>query len=169
MSYESAPATQLVATHCAACGRPLVDAASLAAHLGPDCREKYGVGEIDPATREEANVHIFRIALLQEGTEVAERLTALRALGFSALADRITKRLAPRYTAVITQEGESFAVKAGYDLAMRADLGLVRGRRWDKARKLNTFPNASKRDVFLALRKAAPGATCLGPRGEFTL
>lgn len=169
MSYENAPATDLVATCCAACGRPLVDAASLDAHLGPDCRAKYGVGEIDAETRAEANVHIYRIALLQDGAEVAERLSDLRRLGFDKLADRITKRLAPQYAAVIGQEGERFSVKAAYDLAMAAGLGLVSGRRWDKERKMNTYPNASKRAVFEALQHAAKGRKCLGPRGEFQL
>jgi len=42
MSYENAPATVLLATHCACCGRPLVDAVSVEAGMGPHCRAKHG-------------------------------------------------------------------------------------------------------------------------------
>lgn len=45
MSYENAPATILLATHCACCGRPLVDAASVETGIGPDCRKRHGFVE----------------------------------------------------------------------------------------------------------------------------
>lgn len=45
MSYEQAPATAFVATACACCGRALLDAISVEAGIGPDCRAKYGYGE----------------------------------------------------------------------------------------------------------------------------
>jgi hypothetical protein len=167
--YENAPATLLLATHCAACGRPLVDAASVTAAMGPECRSKYGVLSLDDETRAAANVHIYRIALLQTGREVAERLAALRELGLDALADRIVKRLAPMYAVVVLADARGFAVKASYDVAQSASLGRLPGRRWDAERKVSTYPATSKRAVFEALRGALPGALCLGPRGEFTL
>lgn len=43
--YENAPATQMLATHCAICGRALVDAESVERGVGPDCAEKYGFGD----------------------------------------------------------------------------------------------------------------------------
>lgn len=42
MSYEAAPATRMLATHCAACARPLVDAKSVETGMGPDCRKRHG-------------------------------------------------------------------------------------------------------------------------------
>ena len=39
MSYENAPATLLLATHCCLCGRPLVDAESVECGIGPHCRK----------------------------------------------------------------------------------------------------------------------------------
>ena len=41
-AYETAPATLLLATNCACCGRPLVDADSVTAGVGPECRKKHG-------------------------------------------------------------------------------------------------------------------------------
>jgi len=32
----------MLATHCAVCSRPLVDAASVEAGMGPDCRDRHG-------------------------------------------------------------------------------------------------------------------------------
>lgn len=42
MSYESAPSTAFIATHCACCSRPLRDAKSVEIGIGPVCRERYG-------------------------------------------------------------------------------------------------------------------------------
>lgn len=170
MTYELAPATQLLATHCAACGRPLVDAASVTAGMGPDCRQKYGVPELlaDDA-RAEANALIYAVARDQTGPTVAAALNALRALGCSAIADRIQKRIAPAYVAVIAADGElHFYVKASFDVSSAAELGRVRGGRWDAGRKVRVFPVSAKLDVFKALKRACTGL-CLGPRGEFTL
>jgi hypothetical protein len=168
-NYENAAATKLLATSCCACGRPLLDAASVVAGMGPDCRQKYGVGSLDEETRMQANAHIYQIALHQEGPEVAKLLSSLRELGLDSLADRIVKRLARRYHAVVTTGSESFTVKASYDVAMAANLGRISGRRWDAANKVNVFPLAAKRAVWEALKSAFPGATCLGPHGEFQL
>jgi hypothetical protein len=44
MSYETAPATEMLASHCACCARPLVDAVSVEAGVGPECRKKHGFG-----------------------------------------------------------------------------------------------------------------------------
>lgn len=170
MSYENAPATKMLATQCCACGRPLVDAASVEAGMGPDCRARYGMSEINPEQREAANKLIYAIALKQDGPEVAGHLAGLRQLGLGALADRIVKRLASQYVAVITDEANGgFAVKASYELSMAANLGFIPGRHWDKTRKLNVFAPGAKRAVFEALKKARPGGKCLGPRGEFHL
>ena len=54
MSYENAPATQLIATHCACCGRPLVDAASVERGVGPECARKYGYSEAHKADPDRA-------------------------------------------------------------------------------------------------------------------
>ena len=51
MSYENAPATRMLATHCAACGRPLVDATSVETGMGPVCRERYGYDARSEITR----------------------------------------------------------------------------------------------------------------------
>ena len=42
MSYENAPATQMIASHCCVCNRPLVDSVSVELGIGPDCRKKHG-------------------------------------------------------------------------------------------------------------------------------
>jgi hypothetical protein len=171
VSYEFAPATTLLASHCAACGRPLVDAQSVETGMGPECRSKYGVPDsIDEAARVEANALVYAIAIEQTGANVALMVATLRGLGCEVIADRITKRIAPLYTAVMADDGAGyFTVKASYDVAMAAGLGVIPGRRWVKETKLNRFPVSAKREVFDALRHAFPGGRCMGARGEFTL
>lgn len=43
--YEDAPGTKLLAVSCAVCAHPLLDAVSVEAGIGPDCRAKYGYAE----------------------------------------------------------------------------------------------------------------------------
>ncbi len=45
MGYENSPALALVATQCALCGRPLLDAESVECGMGPTCRARHGAGE----------------------------------------------------------------------------------------------------------------------------
>lgn len=40
--YENSPACLLLATHCACCGRALVDAKSVETGVGPECRKRHG-------------------------------------------------------------------------------------------------------------------------------
>lgn len=40
-TYENAPATRLLATHCCVCGRPLLDSDSVEIGIGPTCRGKF--------------------------------------------------------------------------------------------------------------------------------
>ena len=42
MSYENAPATKMLATYCACCARPLLDAESVEVGMGPVCRKTHG-------------------------------------------------------------------------------------------------------------------------------
>ena len=171
MSYEHAPATELVATDCAFCGRPLVDANSLAAGVGPECRRKYALPDmLSNEERAAANAAIYGIAKYQTGNRVAEALAVLYGLGLDYLCDRVVKRLQSAYVATIATDGpDRFSVRCGYEVAMQANLGLVAGRRWEKDRKLSTFPVSARREVWASLRNAAPGALCFGPKGEFRL
>jgi hypothetical protein len=45
MGYETAPATKMLATRCACCSKELVDAVSVEAGVGPECRKRHGFSE----------------------------------------------------------------------------------------------------------------------------
>lgn len=62
MGYENSPALQLVATRCALCGRPLLDAESVECGMGPTCRARHGAGDQ------------LRSPNLREATALADRL-----------------------------------------------------------------------------------------------
>ena len=115
MSYENAPATKMLATNCACCGRPLVDAKSVECGIGPDCREKYGVDvDVTEAAREEANKIVFQLARGGLTREDARPLfDKLAALGFVVLAERVAKRFRTTLTARM-DEAELRALRAEY-------------------------------------------------------
>lgn len=175
--YENAPATAMLASHCAACARPLVDAASVEANMGPVCRDKYGVDAgVSDTDRTAANVIIARIAREASGMvdeDVLELVAELRALGFAALADRVVDRVVGAPKVTITVEGPELVVTSPFYTAAgerAADvLRTVPGRFWDRETKTNRFPHRSKAALWAALQECFPGYAAEGPKGRFEI
>ncbi|KKN79984.1 hypothetical protein LCGC14_0334920 [marine sediment metagenome] len=166
MSYENAPATRMLATQCAACARPLVDATSVETGMGPDCRKKYGVDDLDPEARQQANKLVYQIAQDQDGATVLDCTARLRELGFGALAARIIKRLK---IITVFRCDAGLVVKTPFDPNVVEAMREIPGRRWDKERKTNIFPATADRQVWGLLQRFYPGQTALGIHGAFTI
>ena len=139
MSYENAPATILLATACACCGRPLVDAESVERGTGPDCAERFGVVDasgpanwaaaeqllagtgvaLDSAEspRNAANklVHFVARSVRSIDREHAQRaFSAIAALGYDVLANRIAKRFRAAVIEAGVLEAETKRLRAEY-------------------------------------------------------
>lgn len=106
MSYENAPATKLLATACACCGRDLVDAVSVETGIGPECRKKYSVDtDVSEAARREANQIVYGLAQKGVGYRAYRPAIArLAELGFDVLAARIAKRFRTVVPPVLSAE-----------------------------------------------------------------
>ncbi len=94
--WTDAPGVELVATRCVACGRALLDAQSLAAAMGPDCRATYGCEErLSEEQREVVNRTIYRLALADHGGVDAPALIGVLAgvAGLEKLVERVERRL----------------------------------------------------------------------------
>jgi uncharacterized Zn finger protein (UPF0148 family) len=175
MSYEQAPATAMLATHCAFCGRPLVDAQSAETGVGPICREKHLVPDkVSPEARQEGNKLIHRIAVLQKGEEVTQAVARLKELGFSHVVKRINKRIKKRSPVVqLSYQYGRLYLKANVPgqlwnkwlISMRN----VPGMRYEGKGVGNSFPMAQKRSVWNLLRRFFPGREAMGPKGEFLI
>lgn len=192
--YENSPACKLLATCCAICGKALVDADSVQAGIGPDCRAKYGVqagrtgafnedrfwalvraaafescvevtaGDEIDAHRT-ANLLTHRVGRDPKGTEAAHAIAAIWALGYTKLAARLCERAG----VVVTAEGHSIIVKAPY----QPDFGsnLRRANAWakfdksDPKNKVWRAEAANKGAVWRAICATYTGKACLGPQG----
>jgi hypothetical protein len=170
MTYENAPATKMLATDCACCARPLVDSKSVEIGMGPTCRKKHGL-EIacSDEVRAQANKIVHKIACDRStgiNLSTLQAVAEVRALGFNKLADVLTDRLAD---VKITVEGATLYVAAPYSEAATEAFRKVPGRRWDKDRKVNTCPLASKGALFAMLQACYAGKLGIGPKGPFTL
>jgi len=167
MSYEDAPATEMLASHCAACGRPLLDAKSVELGIGPECRRKLGFNmECAEGAREEANQLVFMVALKQRGIEVATACARLRELGFEKLAARIEKNAVD---VRIEEDGDRLRVHARYLEEATPTWRAIPGRRWDGDAKANEIPARERRALWALLTRYYPGAVAIGPRGPFTV
>jgi uncharacterized protein DUF6011 len=171
-NYENAPATILLATHCAACARPLVDAVSVETGMGPDCRKKYMKADVSPENREIANKIVHNIALALSSTSIdgrqvaAQMINTIRELGFAKLADKLTKA----HVAVrVEAQGNELIVFTGYDERAVALSQAIPGRIWDKTVKANRFPASQKPAVWVMLKACFLGAPALGPKGYFKI
>lgn len=171
--YEDAPATQLVATNCAACGRPLVDAESVSIGLGPECRKKYGYSSImDPTVRDEANKLVYLIAARQGGMESVQATQRLRELGLNKLADIIMKRITTVRLEETNNPAYGYKVWFPYDPEVVAAIGRIPGRIWLKditGDKAWFVPQRSKYKLLDLLKFYYKGVVIDGPKGPFML
>ncbi len=167
MSYEDASATRMLATYCAACGRPLLDAKSVEIGLGPDCRKRLGFDRpVEDAARQEANRIVYNIALEQTGEIAIAGAEVLRGLGFEKLADRILERVVD---ISIRQDGDTLVVKAPYKEEALAAWRSVPGREWKREEKLAVYPKSSRRAIYAVLCEFYNGALAIGPKGPFVV
>lgn len=73
MNYTNSPVFDLTATHCSACGRPLVDGTSIEKSMGPVCRGKYGYEDAYPI----------------DDTTAQAIIGILKGLGDTSVADKV--------------------------------------------------------------------------------
>jgi len=181
MGYEDATATKIMATHCCACGKPLVDAKSVETGMGPICRSKYGYDlEVPERVRELANKIVHRLACdVSHGTVSLESMLAasqLRDLGFPKIADIFHLRLVPISITVGEHEGQTcYFVRAPYHDGYRYDS-------WTKTRAKVKRPAVStskkqhffwvhpkdeynRKRIWKALVKHFSGYMAIGPDG----
>lgn len=175
--YTNAPATSLLATHCVACGRPLLDAASVEAALGPTCRERFGVHDVvSDEARREANALISRLATRHPGgLEVVSICDRLRALGMEALAGRVEERTVAIRIAEYDHSSEpGYLVISPYSEEANARFRAIDGRRFlrDPVGVEGPgwwFPVESRNALWRAVQASFSGQLALGPKGAFLI
>ena len=191
MSYEDLTTTKIVATQCVACGRPLLDAQSVATGMGPTCRAKYNYTDsITEEAREEANKLIHKLGVLrQEDGEVDAIKETLKDLseieGVSHIVDLFRVALiAPKmhihninqWTQAITFGSIS---KSASQRARDAKWSFIQkvkkaGLGWNKKITLEDeeqwalcFKVKSKVQVFTMMKENLSGALGSASKGEF--
>jgi len=176
MSHLAVPAASLVATHCALCGRALVDAESVECGVGPVCRGKYGYADGPEGNREAANALVYQIAAEPHGTDVATKIRALRDLGYTRLADRLAERLIERRGTLVIHCHEGMLViqcegldREAFGVLLQV-LRTIPGRRYMTDQRVNLVPVAQKRALWEGLKAQMPaGVVIRSERGERVL
>ncbi len=164
MSYENAPSTILLATHCVACNRPLRDAVSVECGMGPDCRDKHGMVVGGGEGQSEANKLVHEAACAPRG-ERAPFIAKLAALGFPRLALAVAK--GEGEVLEIAREGDAYTLTAPFQAGFGDKLRAARtGARWQPASKTWSIPATARGALWGVLLAAFPGAvlqTATGP------
>ena len=164
--YQQAPATTMLNTKCAACGRALVDAASVQAGLGPHCRKAYLYEGMTDELRKNANEVIQRCA--KDNVPAEELLRAvveLSLMGCDKLSERISRR-AGTIIAEFTKESLRLSVK-GSPKALLRELIHVRGKRLYRAggRTVFDLPGGFAGRALVAVRRAYGDRAVLNVQG----
>lgn len=190
MSYENAPSTRMLATHCACCNRPLRDAVSVEAGVGPDCRAKYSLAEAqaepdwraasvaleragvgvdllgdcsDPRGAVNRLVHAFSTRSF--GPTRAALATACVALGFVKLGARLTEVVA---SVRIEAVGDEYLVISPF-VEGAGRHWYAAGGRWDRAATAWRVPRSYRGELWSLLRRLYSGLVGVGPQGLFTI
>jgi hypothetical protein len=75
-----------------------------------------------------------------------------------------------RETTVIIDEDDGLLIlQTPYNADAVATFRTIPGRRWEAARKVNTFPATERRTVWEALRKHYRGEIAVGAKGRFEI
>ena len=168
MSYENAPATKLLATHCAICERPLVDAESVETGLDPHCRKQLFKGsDKDAPNRETANKLIYVVAACRSTGDVrgiVDAINGLHALGFSTVADKLAKAVATIKIELSTIAPVIY-VKTPY--VDTKDWHYIVGQRWEPTKKARIVPVTERVALYRVLMAHWPNHIGLGPKGLF--
>jgi hypothetical protein len=158
----------MIASNCACCGRPLVDAKSVECGVGPECRKRHGfgeaqhspdfaaarvhipeiAGETEADAHKAANVLVYQIALDQAGERVLACVLACAALGYETLAARVAERVSGKLS--VLADGTDLLVRTGY-----SELAVVMYRplgRWDKEAKAWRIPAARRGELWASLK-----------------
>jgi hypothetical protein len=176
MCYTDAPACDLLATHCAACGRPLVDAVSVETGIGPVCRERYMVADCaSDQDRARANALVHLVAAIQKDhgrrPELLDAIREVKALGFWALAEKLEARAGNtpvRLEMTTDERGREFLVVAApYLEAALGDWNKL--SRWDRELKARVVPAHRRADLWALLRRWFAGLEATGPKGPFVI
>ena len=168
MGYEDAPATKMLATSCAVCRRPLLDAASVDFGIGPDCRKRHGFNEqVDEASRRQANEIVHRLACRpSDRQEDIVDVLRLAALGFVQLS----RVMLDRMTQIrIEEEHDDLLVTSPYSHNFLEHTRWLPGRRWLKDVKKTRFSSSARGALWSAIKACYPGAIGIGPKGPFTV
>lgn len=174
MSYEHAPQTHVLATHCLICGKALCDSASVEAGMGPTCRKRTGyVSTCTDENRAAANKLIHTVSCSKGTDERIGALNELLAMGFSGVVKAMLRSVADVKVAMTDANhphGEGrYAVKTPYRPEVVLAMQAIPGRRWDKMSKVNTFPAISRLPLFQMLCEEFVGSIGVGPKGIFKL
>jgi len=169
MSYENAPGTKMLATHCICCGRPLLDALSVEIGIGPKCRKNTGYDQVQVSleAKQRANGLVHHMAMDQGNFELLSSVYhQLCQLGFKTLADTIGFRLA---SIKIIEDSNKLYVYAPYNPGFVKSSMYLPGRKWDKKRKRTEFRITSKLPLYHILKRVYQNHVGFGSKGPFRL
>lgn len=193
-NYVESPVCNMVATNCACCGRPLVDAKSVEFGIGPICRGKYSMTEPDGELkldlaqvlldqliedhgfertfglddRQNAVNKLAYWAACHQGEKMAAIVAqVIHALGYVKFAEKIADHAgAAPVTGTLSDDGLHVFVVAPYRSEALDAWRNIPGRRWMGNDQGNRIPVTSLPQVRDLVAKYYPDCTVDLPEVE---
>jgi len=177
--YTNAPATRLLATHCVACGRALVDSVSVELSIGPECRHNFRA-DLSPEQQKVANALVHDAAIAAQQGKVQEVLDLANRIERECLMGELANKIRERFTKAVEErtpditialESGSYVVTTPYRRGAKEEFiaawRAIPGRRFERARCANVIPADQKPALWDLLKKFFPGKYGKGPTGWF--
>ena len=168
MSYEDAAATKMLAVKCCVCSKPLLDANSVEAGMGPTCRERYLAGYSNE-NRDVANKIVHHCAInMAHPVIIAENCKRLSELGFKKLATKISSRMNLKSRVIVTVDSyerlgiKGLLISTPFRRDATAAWREIHGRCWLSAQKSNFVPRYSAKSVVALLEEFFSGYIIVG-------
>lgn len=102
----------------------------------------------------------------REHKDITFALEAMKTMGYTELADQIAGRLAD---VEVTVENGRIIFDTPFEPDFIEAIKGIKGRRWDKERKVWTVPVSQKAEAWEALQSAYEGLLGHGPKGMFRI
>lgn len=178
VGYAASVQCRMLASHCAICGRPLVDAESVERGAGPECAPRY-LDPIKDADRVAVNGLVYDAAIAAQQGKVAMVMDVaglIEEFGYPELANRIRERFTAAAEGdpaavkiVIEQKGDTLKVVTPFRRGAKVEFinawRAIPGRWYRDG--ANFVPVTQKRALWNLFKQFFPGVYGRGPQGVF--
>lgn len=154
---------RLLKQRCIACGKPVVEAQSVEAGMGPVCRKRYAWEGLPADSRELLNNVLTELSFDPTIDNVCRAIGTAQRVG----ADRLEKLLIARFVdvEVVETNDKFYTIRFDYHEGMILRLRKAPGAFFNRKQKVWWVPQVNRHFLWVAICENYPGRLCKSAKG----